>query len=322
MYAVDGDRRIFFDVVGQHTGWREGELVDRPVVVVVHGGPGIPHVYLRPWVSLLAQRFCVVYLDLSGAGWSSRAPGSGYPLEGLVDDVDLVRRTLGLDRIALLGHSFGGVVAMEYALAHPEALSALVLAATIRSLPVTRENAVANPPPAMAEDDIGTITEFMTAMFTAYATGDSAALDALDAHPGWGVVTRAQWMRKPALQEVVERNLRFGTEAYVATTGVASAMPDVAALGDWDVTPRLPGIAAPTLVLAADSPAEFVASPDVHGRQIAAGIPDARLEVFDDTGHNLFAEEPTRFAEVVTAFLEGAGLQGADDDATFLSSAT
>ena len=321
MFATDGDRRIFFDVLGQTTGWRDGALVERPTIIAVHGGPGIPSTYLRPWLSLLAEDFGLVLLDLRGAGWSSRHPGSGYPLAGLVDDVELVRRTLGLDQVVLLGHSFGGPVVMEYALEHPEHVSALVLASTIRSMAVTREQAAIDPP-AMDEADLPVVTEFMTQMFTAWASGDTEALTALDAHPGWRVISRSQWLSKPALQDVVDANIRFGTEVYVANTGAASAMPDAAALGSWDITPRLGDIKAPALVVTGDSAAEFVARPEPHARPIAAAIPGAELKVVPGVGHYLFAEQPEGFRDLVRDFLVRSGLEGAVDDRALLASAS
>ncbi|MDP9102074.1 MAG: alpha/beta fold hydrolase [Actinomycetota bacterium] len=320
MYAADGDRRIFFDVLGAHTGWREGALVERPVIVFVHGGPGFPHLYFRPWISQLAKRFCVVVLDLRGSGWSSRHSGSGYPLTGFVDDVELVRRTLGVDQVVLLGHSFGGPVVMEYALAHPDRVRGLVLACTIHSFSTTRQEAAERPGPLPAAADLAGLTELMTELVTAYASGDAAALEKLDAHPSWDAITAGQFHHPPpALWAQVARSSRIGAEAYMSATGAAAMLPDVGSLADWDIRPRLGGIHAPTLVLAADSPAEYVARPDAHARVLADGIPGATLTVEPDVGHYLFAEAPETFARDVTDFLESAGITGAYDDQALLA---
>ena len=109
----------------------------RPLVVV-HGGPDFNHRYLRPELDRLAERCRVVYYDQRGRG-RSFAVGAAIEvtMQSEVDDLDGVRRRLGLDTVALLGHSWGALVAMEYALAFPAQVSQLI---------------VMNPAPASPDD--------------------------------------------------------------------------------------------------------------------------------------------------------------------------
>ena len=322
MYARAPDRAVFFDVEGTHTGWRDGRLVERPVLLVVHGGPGIPHVYLRPWLAPLAERYCLVYVDLRGSGRSGRLPGSGYPLAGFVDDLELVREALGLEHAALLGHSFGGVVAMEYALAHPRRVDALVLACTIHSFGYA-DDAVEAETQLLGDELAPELEDFAARGLAAWEGGDPDAFAALDEHPVWAKIVRTQFHGPvPGLWEQAVENLELGAEAYFANTGAAAFRWPGAPLVDWDVRPRLGGIRAPTLVLGAGSPtAEYAAPPDVHARELDELLPDSRLVVVPDVGHYLFAESPTAFCDPIAAFLADVGLDGADPDRVLLAAA-
>jgi len=96
-------------------------------IVVVNGGPGLDQTYLLPLAWLAAADRRVVFYDQRGAGGSTRPPSGDYGLAAQVADLDAVRRSVGADRILLVGHSWGTVVALAYAAAHPDAVAALVL---------------------------------------------------------------------------------------------------------------------------------------------------------------------------------------------------
>jgi proline iminopeptidase len=96
-------------------------------LVVVHGGPGLDQSYLWPLAWLAAPDRRVVFYDQRGAGGSTRPPSGDYGLDAQVADLDAVRRELGADRVLLVAHSWGTVVALAYAAAHPDAVAALIL---------------------------------------------------------------------------------------------------------------------------------------------------------------------------------------------------
>ena len=92
------------------------------------GGPGVGHDHYHPWFSRLAGDAAVVYFDYSGCGRSDRLPdGGAYAVELFADDIDAVRRHFGLDAVDLIGLSFGGFPAVEYALREPASVRRLVL---------------------------------------------------------------------------------------------------------------------------------------------------------------------------------------------------
>lgn len=97
-----------------------------PVRVLLHGGPGASHDYLRPQMDAIGGR--CVYYDQRGSGRSPLDPGTPYgTIEDHVADLDAVRRHLGETALTLVGYSFGGLLAMAYALRHPDRVARLAL---------------------------------------------------------------------------------------------------------------------------------------------------------------------------------------------------
>ena len=102
-----------------------------PPLVVVHGGPEFDHSYLRPELDRLAGSFRVVYYDQRGRGRSAEGVRPGdVSLRSEIEDLERVRSERGLESVAVLGHSWGGVLGMEYAVRHPERVSHLILMGT------------------------------------------------------------------------------------------------------------------------------------------------------------------------------------------------
>lgn len=129
MHLEVNGARLFFDVVGAKLS-PEGEgMVERPTLVVLHGGPGFDHARMRPWFDRFSDTHQVLYLDHRGNGRSTGEPDS-WTLDQWGDDVHDLCQALGVERPVVYGLSFGGMVAMSYAQRHPEAPSKVVFAST------------------------------------------------------------------------------------------------------------------------------------------------------------------------------------------------
>ena len=103
-------------------------------LVIVHGGPGASHDYFLPYLAPLARHNRLIFIDERGSGQSERLEDSTqYTVENMVEDVEAVRISLGIGKIALLGHSFGGVLAQAYPLRYQAHLSHLILCSTFSS---------------------------------------------------------------------------------------------------------------------------------------------------------------------------------------------
>jgi proline iminopeptidase len=119
-YVNSGRVLIYFEIIGKG-----------PPLMVLHGGPGSTHDYFLPYLLPLARHHRLVFIDERGSGRSQElSDPKGYTLDALVGDVEAVRVALDLGQIDVLGHSFGGILAQAYAIAHPAALRKLILAGT------------------------------------------------------------------------------------------------------------------------------------------------------------------------------------------------
>ncbi len=106
-------------------------------LVIVHGGPGASHDYFLPYLLPLARHNRLIFIDERGSGRSQKLENpTGYTVENMVEDVEAVRQALQLGKIALLGHSYGGVLAQAYAFKYQRNLTHLILCSTFHS---TRE---------------------------------------------------------------------------------------------------------------------------------------------------------------------------------------
>ena len=103
--------------------YQDGGVGD--AILLLHGGPGVPD-YLGDVAAMLSSTHRVIRFDQRGTGQSLCRSGT-YALQDYVDDVEAIRAALGLDRVSLFGHSWGGTVAQLYASAHPGRLSRLCL---------------------------------------------------------------------------------------------------------------------------------------------------------------------------------------------------
>jgi proline iminopeptidase len=114
---------LYYKVIGQ------GEPF-----VILHGGPDASHDYFLPYLLPLARTNKLVFLDERGSGRSQKLEDpSGYTVENMVEDVEALRRVLGLGKINLVGHSYGGVLAQAYALKYERNLNHLLLCSTFHS---------------------------------------------------------------------------------------------------------------------------------------------------------------------------------------------
>lgn len=125
--AQDGVRWI--TLANGHKVWTQRVGSGKTKVLLLHGGPGFSHDYLQCFADYLPQAGYELYFyDQLGCGLSDRPDDTGlWTLPRYLDELEEVRAALGLDKVVLYGHSWGGILGIEYALRHPERLSGLVI---------------------------------------------------------------------------------------------------------------------------------------------------------------------------------------------------
>jgi proline iminopeptidase len=263
------DVRLFVDVVGR--GYP---------LVVMHGGPGADH-WTMSRFRQLADRFTLVFYDHRCNGRSVGVPVSSMTWENLTADADALRESLGFDTWAVLGHSFGGKVALEYALRYPNSLSHLILLDTGGDSWWDQENA----PRLLAKRGF---SRRKVQLARRWFNGQTAPWEfyptlmrlggAYNPHTGWYAAVRMMF---------AERRSKARPQAGIFGFGQL--------MKGWTVMDRLGEIRVPTLVMAGRD--DFLSPPE-HQGQLAAGIPNARLEIIERAGHNPHDE---RTAEVMKA---------------------
>jgi proline iminopeptidase len=255
-------------------------------LVLMHGGPGFDHFALLPFRQL-ADRFTLVFYDHRCNGRSVGAPVSSMTWENLAADAEALRQELGFERWAVLGHSFGGAVALEYALRYPTSLSHLVLLDTGGDSWWLQQNVTGLlSRRGCSRRKIELVRRWVNGEFAPreaypmflrmgdlYSRGSFWSLLARGAiHGGWRMRMR------PEAGIFAARQLWKG----------------------WTVMDRLGEITVPTLVMAGRDDVIF---PPEHQGQLAAGIPDARLQIIEGAAHDPAAEQPAEVMAAVTGFL-------------------
>ena len=125
-----GDVSLWFDVSGPSVIPQGDTTAERPVVVAVHGGPGLDHMTVKSALGPLAEDCQVVYFDLRGHGRSDRSSAGSWNMRSWADDLRRLCDALGLDKPVVLGSSFGGDVALTYAARFPDHPGGIILANT------------------------------------------------------------------------------------------------------------------------------------------------------------------------------------------------
>lgn len=269
------DVSLFVEVVG------EGDPL-----VLMHGGPGADHWTLLP-LRPLKDRHTLVFYDHRCNGRSAGAPVSSMTWDNLTADADALRERLGFERWAVLGHSFGGQVALEYALRYPKRLTHLVLMDTGGDSTWARDRA----PELLTRrgydpKKVELVRRFFHGDFTPSEMIPILMRigDAYSYRPNiWltvGDLVRGEWHTK----------LRPEAMIYAAKH----------LLKRWSVMDRLGEIGVPTLLIAGSD--DFLFPPE-HQRELADRIPNSRLQIIERAGHNPHSEHPGKVTAAIAEFL-------------------
>jgi len=270
--------RLFYEVIG------EGEPI-----IVVHGGPGLDHTYLQPGLDALATRHTLVYYDQRGTGRSGASLDSEtINIDTFVEDIEALRQTLGFERVSVLGHSFGSLIAMEYAFRHPETVRALILMNPVE--PGTRYRTRTG--------------ERQRARQTAEDREELSELTQSEAFQARDAATLSQIYRI-AFRQVLKDRDRVAELELDLQNSTARNGQDVAALlggslGEVDWWERIPEILSPTLILHG----RYDAPPVDMSRELAETFPVGMLEVLD-SGHFPYMEDREGLLSAVSGFFAG-----------------
>ena len=268
----------------------DGEEPGKLPLLCLHGGPGAPHDYLEPLEAVAGTGRRAIFYDQVGCGNSSRTNESLWNVETFVEEVGAVREALGLDRTHLFGSSWGGMLAMEYALTKPSGLASLTLSSSPASIPLWAEETGrlrSELPP-----DIQRVLDEHEAAGTADSPEYEAAMMEfykrhvirLDPMPGYVQRTFELLVESPEIYNHMQ-----GPNEFVIT----------GTFKDWDITGRLGEIDVPTLVTTGRHDECTPRQAEI----VHTGIRGSEWVLFEDSSHMQFAEEPERYLQVLDDFL-------------------
>jgi proline-specific peptidase len=258
-------------------------------LLTLHGGPGAGHDYLQPLERLATDR-PVIFYDQLGCGNSDQPDDrSLWRLERFVAEVNTVRQSLGLKQVHLLGQSWGGWLAIEYMLSHPQGVVSLILASTSAGLP----QFVAETTRLKAELPL----EIRQTLQRYEALGDyhhpdyeAAVLEFYKRH-----VCRLDPWPEPLLRTAANLN---GNAVYETMNGPNEFMV-IGNLKTWDRTDRLGEISVPTLITVG----RYDELTPTCAETLRRGIPNSRMVIFEESAHLAHLEEPDKYRQVVADFM-------------------
>ena len=271
---------------------------------ILHGGPGASHDYFLPYVLPLAKSHRLIFIDERGSGRSQKASEpAGYTIEQMVEDVEGIRKAFHIQKMDLLGHSFGGTLAQAYALKYPENLSHLILASTWSS--TKKMNQVL----AKMKDKMDPeARKRLDAMEKKGLFGNGKPYEKNRYTSDYMIAAWGEgyfpflYQRRPDPNYDPIANGIMSWDLYRVMWGSDGEFVITGNLKSVEYTDRLASLNVPTLLIVGD---HDECDPELS-RDMQAKIKDSRLVVVPSAGHMTFVDQPDIFAHAVDEFLEPA----------------
>jgi len=277
--------KVWYQIVGDHD--EPGKLP----LMCLHGGPGATHDYLEPLEEMAQTGRRVIFYDQLGNGNSDHPHDPAmWTIALFVDELGVMRRALELDRVHLLGQSWGGMLAMEYALTQPKGLASLIVADSPASIPqwVAEANRLRAALPVetqqtlLKHEEAGTTDspEYGEAMLVFYRRH----VCRLDTWPDCLNRTFEKIQQNPG----VYNTMNGPSEFHVIGT-----------IKDWNIVDRLGEIRAPTLVIGG----RYDEATPTITETVHRGIDGSEWVLFEQSSHVPHLEETERYMQVLDDFL-------------------
>jgi proline-specific peptidase len=279
--AVPGGR-VWYKIVG------DGEAIP---LLTLHGGPGAGHDYLEPFEALASDR-PVVLFDQLGCGKSDQPDDDSlWRIERFVDEVAAVRSALGLERVHLFGHSWGGWLAIEYLLGKPAGVVSVVLASTSASLRQYAQE-TAQLKATLPQETLDILQRYEAVGDFHHPEYEEAMMEfykryvcRLDPWPDILMQSLQNIMSNPVPYEAIQ-----GPNEFTITGN----------LKEWDRTNRLGEITVPTLITCG----RYDELGPACAETLRQGIPNAEMHIFEQSAHMVHLEEMERYLHVMREFLD------------------
>jgi proline iminopeptidase len=290
-YVQSAAGELFFE----HLSENEGYDASRSPLVCVHGGPGFTSYYLEPLHSLVDLLPVVLY-DQAGCGRARRAGGrKDFTVRGFVDELEALRCRLGVEKMHLLGHSFGGVVIGEYALAYPEHVESLLFVSASLDVPrwVADGQRLLSKLPLMPR-------MILREGERSGALGSPQYMAALAQYYDRFIYgfSPENFPEKPAC--LLQAEQEADSETYTTVWGSSELVVN-GLVKEYSLSPRLPEIHHRSVCMCGRYDE---ATPEAH-EFFASQLPNSRVVVFEKSAHHPHLSETVLFLDEVRAFCSG-----------------
>ncbi len=276
---VAGDASLYYQTIGRGSP-----------LIFLHGGPGLDSSYLLPQLGKFQDNYQVIFYDQRGSGFSKpeTLDWSLMNMAQFVEDLEIVRKTVARQKIIVAGHSWGGLLAMAYAIAYPQQVTALIL---LDSMPATGKGYNA-----------------LDRSFTKCFAPIQDQLKALEESPSFikgdtklfNKYQRLQSLQLMKRKKAIENlTLNFSTTTAKNALKIDDFFTQHLFKTPFTFLPNLRTLQMPTLLIyGKEDPI-----PLWTAREIAAAIPHAHLTIIKDCGHNCFVEQEEKVLSRMNSFL-------------------
>jgi proline iminopeptidase len=275
---------IYFDIAGMQVAPHKDDFIERPVMFMLHGGPGGNHLRYKMSSLELQDVAQLVFIDHRGCGRSKPTRQSDYTMENNIEDIEALRQHLGLNKICILGTSYGGMVAQGYAIRYPKNLDKLILVATgpsYRGLDESKEylKTIGTPEQIKMAEHVwnGTfkshkhVMEFFKLFEDLYTVS----------------------LKKNRKMTISKSKAIWNHEALNEGFG--------GFLRKFDFIPKLKKITCPTLLLGGED--DWIMRP-TQMRIIAKHIPHAELKIYKNCGHSVAVDAHDKYIKTIKNFFK------------------
>ena len=258
-------------------------------LLIIHGGPGLDHTYFLPQMEALAQNHELIFYDQRASGKSAADfDSTQISMDIFIEDIESLRQGFRLDQLNILGHSFGGILAMKYAIKYPDKVKKLILSnssgASARFVKEAQKELMARitEEDKFEQDLIFNAQNFQQKRASAY-------------QDLFRIFFRKEFFNRELASELT---LTFPENFAKNSQTLSYLSKDMGA--NYDFQEELKRITAPTLVIYGDY--EILA--ESAGKAIVNTIPDADFLLLKDCGHFPFIEQPSAYFSAITEFLK------------------
>jgi len=256
-------------------------------ILIVHGGPGFDHSYFLPQMANLAKDYQLIFYDQRASGNSS--PGidsAAFSVDGFVDDIEMLRQSFGIEKLNLMGHSWGGLLAMLYSMTYPENINTLLLINSISAK--SSINKQVELELATRETRNDSIEKQQLISSADFQSNSPDAYEKL-----FKLGFRTQFAERNFIDSL---NLNLPENFFDNFNWLQLLLVQ---FSEWDVSEHLYLIDSPTLLVYGDyDPLSGKAAAHLDSL-----LPKSKLMIIKDAGHFPFIEKPDDFRRIINGFL-------------------